>query len=75
MLHYNKKTNKDGARANDYSSIRKFISGLNSTPTQEIPAWFDKSVEVERLLSYLVVANFMSHWDGYPASAEEFLDV
>jgi len=72
LLHYNKKTNKDGALATDYSSIREFINGLNSTPTQEIPAWFDESVEVERLLSYLVVANFISHWDGYPHRPKNF---
>lgn len=72
LLHYNKKTNKDGALATDYSSIRKFISGLNATTSQELPAWFDESVEVERLLSYLVVANFISHWDGYPHRPKNF---
>lgn len=72
FLHYNKKTNNDGDLATDYSSIREFIEGLNSTTADEIPAWFDETVEVDRLLSYLVVANFISHWDGYPHRPKNF---
>jgi spore coat protein CotH len=72
LLHYNKKTNKDGALETDYSSIREFIYGLNSTPAEKIPAWLDERIEVAELLSYLVVTNFVSHWDGYPHRPKNF---
>lgn len=72
FLHYNKKTNTDGALANDYGSIREFLEGLNLTQAPEIPAWFDETVEVERLLSYLAVSNFISNWDGYPQRPKNF---
>jgi spore coat protein CotH len=66
FLHYNKKTNNDGAKETDYSSVRKFTEMLNWTPDESIGDSIKKNFAWENFIRYLVVSNFVSNWDGYP---------
>jgi spore coat protein H len=72
FLHYDKKTNNDSNNATDFSLLRTFIQELNSQPNTEFPAWLSAHFDVPKFLSYLVVANFISHWDGYPHRPKNF---
>lgn len=72
-MHYNKKTNNDDpTKAADFSALRGFINGLNDTPESGIEAYLRQSFEVDEFVSYLVVANFTSHWDSYPQRPKNF---
>lgn len=64
--HYEKKTNHKGTVAGDYGALRTFLEALNGLPADALDAWFETSFEVDAFLSYLVVANFTSHWDSFP---------
>jgi len=64
--HYEKKTNHKGDLARDYGPLRAFLEALNTLPDEALEAWFETSFEVDAFLSYLVVANFISHWDSFP---------
>ncbi len=66
FFHYDKKTNNDAGNASDYSQLRAFIEELNTLPDAQFSDWLNAHFDVPKLLSYLVVANFISHWDGYP---------
>jgi len=72
FLHYQKKTNNDGALATDYSSIRAFTSALETTPDDQIPTWFPATFQVEQLIDYLVVQNFICNWDSYPQRPKNY---
>jgi spore coat protein H len=66
LLHYNKKLNNNDAAATDFTNLITFLQGLNETPDADMPTWFSDHFSTERFISYLAVANFMSHWDSYP---------
>ncbi len=71
--HYNKKTNhKDPSIADDFSILRDFLLGLNDTSDEELQVWFESNLEVESFISYLVVSNFISNWDSFPARPKNF---
>lgn len=72
FLHYQKKTNNDGALETDYGSIREFTSALENTPDADIPSWFLSAFDVERLIDYLVVQNFICNWDSYPQRPKNY---
>lgn len=72
FLHYNKKSNRKGAAAEDFSSLVDFIRGLNQSPEVELSAWFERSFEVRRFISYLAVSNFMCNWDSYPQRPKNY---
>lgn len=68
LLHYNKKTNQD----TDMSVVRTFIEGLNESSDEEVLAWYEAHVDLERLRSYLVVSNFVANWDSYPQRSKNY---
>ncbi len=68
LLHYDKKTNRDG----DMSVVRGFIEELNGLSDQEILAWYAANMDLERLRSYLAVSNFVSNWDSYPQRSKNY---
>jgi spore coat protein CotH len=72
-LHYRKMTNNDiAAKALDYSSLRGFLKGLNETSDDGFEAFLRQHFDADKFISYLVVANFMSHWDSYPQRPKNF---
>ena len=72
-LHYNKKSNDSTVQAaGDYSSIRSFIKMLNETPDNQFADTIDKYFDVVTFLKYLIVANYMDFWDGYPNRAKNY---
>jgi spore coat protein H len=72
-MHYRKKTNNDDpVKATDYSALRSFIAGLNETPDADFEAYLRSTFDVDRFIGYLVVANFMSHWDSLPQRPKNF---
>ncbi len=66
FLHYRKQTNKDGPDEFDYTSIRLFTALINQTPDEDFEQTILDFFDVEEFITYLVGANFMAHWDGYP---------
>jgi len=68
LLHYNKKTNQDG----DYAVVRRFIEELNELDEDEVTAWYEANVDLERLRSYLAVSNFIANWDSYPQRSKNY---
>jgi spore coat protein CotH len=70
--HYSKKRNKDGTTDTDFSRLRAFLDALNGTPDPEFPAFIESNFDVEKLISYLVVWNYIGHWDGYPQRPKNF---
>src|SRR5690606_26118911 len=72
FLHYNKKLNNNGNAATDFANLRQFIDGLNTTPDSEFERWLPAHFDVESFTSYLVVANFISHWDSYPQRPKNY---
>jgi spore coat protein CotH len=72
-MHYRKKTNDDDPiKATDYSALRTFISDFNTTPDSGFEAFLRSHFEVDRFIDYLVVANFVSHWDSYPQRPKNY---
>lgn len=71
FLHYNKKLNNDAA-ATDFSNLRSFIDELNTTPDDAFATWLRSHFDVDSFTSYLVIANFMSHWDSYPQRPKNY---
>jgi spore coat protein CotH len=72
-MHYRKMTNNDDpAKATDFSSLRAFIAKLNQTPDAEFETFLRQNFDVERFISYLVVGNFISHWDSLPERPKNF---
>lgn len=71
--HYTKKTNhEDPAIANDYGVVRSFLERLNGVSDAEFPAWVESHLRVDSFVSYLVVSNFISNWDGFPQRPKNF---
>lgn len=71
LLHYNKKTNNDRLPVS-YARLRLFLDGLNHTSDNEFPVWIEANFDVPKLIQYLVVANFLSHWDGLPQRPKNY---
>ena len=72
-LHYNKKSNDSTDQAaGDFSSLRNFIKILNETPDNQFADTIDRYFDVVTFLKYLVVANYMDFWDGYPNRAKNY---
>ncbi len=67
LCHYNKKPDGD-----DYSVIRTFVTELDGLSDEDVETWFDQSVDVERLLSFLAVSNFIANWDSYPQRPKNY---
>lgn len=72
FLHYNKKLNNEDAAATDFGHLRTFIDELNGTSDDALPAWLESHFDVASFTSYLVIANFMSHWDSYPQRPKNY---
>jgi spore coat protein CotH len=72
FLHFNKKLNKSGDAATDFSQLRTFIAALNETHDDEFPSWLLDNFDVERFTSFLVVSSFMCNWDTYPYRPKNF---
>jgi spore coat protein CotH len=71
--HYRKMTNNDApAKATDVSELRTFLHELNQTTDAEFPEWLKAHFDVDKFLSYLVVGNFISHWDSLPQRPKNF---
>ncbi len=68
---YNKKTNKDTVPI-DYASLFAFLDGLNGVTDGELPQWLANNFDVDGFIRYLVVANFISHWDAHPVRPKNF---
>ncbi|MFT4974964.1 MAG: spore coat protein CotH, partial [Myxococcota bacterium] len=68
VCHY---TNKRG-EPDDFGSLRAFLDDLNHLPDDALAAWVEESVDVDRLLSYLVVSNFIANWDSYPQRPKNY---
>lgn len=66
FFHYDKKTNNDGDKETDYSSIREFTEMINFTPDETFEVTLKNNFAWENFIRYLVVSNFISNWDGYP---------
>lgn len=71
FLHYQKKTNND-LLPEDYSRLRVFLKGLNSTSEEALPAWVQQNFDADKFVRYLVVANFISGWDGLPQRPKNY---
>ncbi|MGC4070309.1 MAG: CotH kinase family protein [Polyangiaceae bacterium] len=72
-MHYRKMTNNDDpVKATDYSSLRGFLKGINQTSDGEFETFVRQNFDTEKFIGYLVVANFMSHWDSYPQRPKNF---
>lgn len=69
---YIKKKSRKGVPKTDLSTIVSFTKELNSISDDQIPAFFEAKVDIDALMSYLVVANFIVHWDGYPGRAKNY---
>lgn len=69
--HYVKKTNHKALPVS-YARLRAFLDGLNHTPDAEFEAWITQAFDVPKLLQYLVVANFISHWDCMPQRPKNY---
>ena len=72
FLHYRKQTNKKDLAEFDYSSIRDFTALINQTSDNEFEQTILDNFAVESFIKYLVIANFMAHWDSYPYRPKNF---
>ncbi len=69
--YYEKKTNHDTVPL-DYTSLFAFLDGLNGVTDSEFPQWLETNFDVAGFIRYLVVANFISHWDSLPVRPKNF---
>ena len=69
---YNKKMSRTGVSRDDLTTMLNFTKQLNSISDDEIPAFFEAQVDLDGLISYLVVTNFIVHWDGYPGRPKNY---
>jgi hypothetical protein len=69
--HYVKKTNHKALPVS-YARLRAFLDGLNNTPDAEFQAWIAQAFDVPKFIQYLVVANFISHWDSLPQRPKNY---
>lgn len=70
--HYQKKTNDKGLDSLDYSGLRDFIVWVNRSSDREFEQDLPRRLDLAAFLRYLVVANYISHWDGYPNRGKNF---
>lgn len=70
--HYQKKLNNDGADSLDYSRLRRFIVWINRSTDEEFRQGLRERFDLDRFLRYLVVSNFIGHWDGYPNRGKNY---
>lgn len=71
VCHYTKKTNDDEA-PEDVAALRAFLDDLNHLSDDEFADWAGTAVNVDSLISYLVVSNFMANWDSYPQRPKNY---
>lgn len=71
-LHYQKKLNNDGADSLDYSTLRRFIVWINRSTDAEFRQGLRDRFDLDAFLRYLVVSNFIGHWDGYPNRGKNY---
>lgn len=69
--HYTKHTNTAVDPA-DVTVLREFLDPLNHLSDEDFAAWVDGAVDVDSLLSYLVVSNFVANWDSYPQRPKNY---
>ncbi len=69
--HYRKKTNHKVA-PEDYRSVRDLIIHINFTPNEAFMDSLERHFDVDAFLSFLVVSNFISNWDGYPHRGKNY---
>jgi spore coat protein H len=67
--HY---TRKSGDAKDEYAALIAFLDDLNHRPDEEIADWAAASIDVESLLSALVVSNFIAQWDSYPQRPKNY---
>lgn len=70
--HYQKKSNNDGPDSIDYTRLREFIVWVNRSSDLEFEQGLLSRFDLYAFLRYLVVANFSSHWDGYPNRGKNY---
>jgi len=70
--HYQKKTNNDGVDSLDYSNLREFVVWLNRSTDAEFEQGLLARFDLYAFLRYLVVSNYVGHWDGYPNRGKNF---
>lgn len=71
LYHYTKKTN-DEANPEDVAVLRAFLDDLNHLDDDAFAAWVEGAVDVDSLINYLVVSNFVSNWDSYPQRPKNY---
>jgi hypothetical protein len=71
VQRYQKKTNQD-LDPDDFGRLRAFLKGLNQTADAQLPGWVAQHFDADKLIRYLVVASFVSHWDGLPQRPKNY---
>jgi spore coat protein CotH len=71
VCHYTKKLNNE-ADPTDVSVLRAFLDPLNHLSEEDFPEWVAGAFDVDRLLSFLVVSNFVANWDTYPQRPKNY---
>ena len=71
VCHYTKMTNDEDA-PEDVAVLRAFLDDLNHLSDEEFMAWAEDAIDIDRLLSYLVVSNFIANWDSYPQRPKNY---
>jgi len=69
---YQKKRHNDGADSFDYAKLREFLVWVNRSSDAEFEQGLPSRFDLPAFLRYLVVANFASHWDGYPNRGKNY---
>jgi hypothetical protein len=70
--HYQKKTNNDSLDSLDYSRLRRFLMWVNQSSDTEFEQGLAARFDLHAFLRYLVVVNFVGHWDGYPNRGKNY---
>jgi hypothetical protein len=69
--HFRKKTNHNVA-PEDYTSVRDLVIHINFTPNEVFMDSLERHFDTDAFISYLVVSNFISNWDGYPHRGKNY---
>ncbi len=69
--HYTKMTN-DEVSPEDVATLRAFLDDLNHLSDDDFAAWIEGAFDVDSLMSYLVVSNFIANWDSYPQRPKNY---
>lgn len=67
--HYSRKR---GEGDSEFSTLIDFVDALNNLSDADFADWVAGAVDVDRLLSYLVVSNFIANWDSYPQRPKNY---